>query len=422
MGDVLEHGRERHPTPRWVGPAALTIALIVGGYALTHQDPLPAAADQPRQPTDRGTPRADGSPAPAVAGQDPWPVAEGACGQAVRLPLLSVEPLTERTGLQVLVAGDGLRVVDVDTGRVRRLPGAEPSATQQVTSLAASSDGVTALRQFCDSDTVPTGVALRVDLGSDVRLADVEPVDALLTAPDRSWGFGFSYDPREPVVLRPVDGSALVPLPTGFSPAAATTRLFVGHLDMTDADSFQQPSPLATVSRSTGTVRRLGRGSFLGASNSFVLTRSTCDSTTWCTVTRTMADGSTRGFPLPRGRAPASLAVISDDARRAAFLLSRPQPDARYYLGHPAAPSDVAVLDLVTGRLRIVPGVELAPRSTAGLAFSADGSWLAIALNEGTRARLLVWRSGLDRPQESPARLPGPVRHDVPVLDVTGSG
>jgi len=79
----------------------------------------------------------------------------------------------------------------------------------------------------------------------------------------------------------------------------------------------------------------------------------------------------------------------------------------------------VAVQDLRTGTLSLVPGVELAPKAAVGLVFSRDGRWLLITLNEGRSARLLVWRPGLDRPMESPARLPGRILYNVPLLDVT---
>jgi hypothetical protein len=55
------------------------------------------------------------------------------------------------------------------------------------------------------------------------------------------------------------------------------------------------------------------------------------------------------------------------------------------------------------------------------VAFSRDGRWLVIALNEGRSTRLVLWRRGLNRAYESPARLPGAVLYNVPVLDVTGA-
>lgn len=64
-------------------------------------------------------------------------------------------------------------------------------------------------------------------------------------------------------------------------------------------------------------------------------------------------------------------------------------------------PSDIAIIDLDTGALDVVPGIELPAKMSPGLAFSADGRWLVIALNAGTNTRLLAWQHGLIDPYES---------------------
>ncbi len=129
----------------------------------------------------------------------------------------------------------------------------------------------------------------------------------------------------------------------------------------------------------------------------------------------------TRRYPLPPGRRVASSAVVSRDGRYVAFQLSRAKPDPQYDLGHPGTPSDLAVLDFFTSTLHVVFGVELAPKSLAGLTFSRNGRWLIIALNEDRATRLLLWRPGLDRPLDT-ASLPGAVLYNAPVLDVTTAG
>jgi hypothetical protein len=74
-------------------------------------------------------------------------------------------------------------------------------------------------------------------------------------------------------------------------------------------------------------------------------------------------------------------------------------------------------MELGTGRLDIVPGIELPTKSQPGLAFAERGDWLVIALDAGSRTRLLAWRPGLRQPYETNA-LPGLV-HDPPTLVVT---
>lgn len=64
-----------------------------------------------------------------------------------------------------------------------------------------------------------------------------------------------------------------------------------------------------------------------------------------------------------------------------------------------------------------MPGIELPTKSQPGLTFTGRDDWLVIALNAGSRTRLLAWRPGLRQPYETNA-LPGPV-HDPPTLVVT---
>ena len=78
---------------------------------------------------------------------------------------------------------------------------------------------------------------------------------------------------------------------------------------------------------------------------------------------------------------------------------------------------DIAIMRLDTGRLDVVPGIELPTTSQPGLAFAGRDGWLVIALDAGSRTRLLAWRPGLRQPYETTA-LPGLV-HDPPTLVVT---
>jgi hypothetical protein len=132
---------------------------------------------------------------------------------------------------------------------------------------------------------------------------------------------------------------------------------------------------------------------------------------------RSLDTGSTTSYRLP-GPTNGSPGVLSADGKLLAFALVRATTDPRYE-GHSRPPSELAVLHLETGRLEIVPGIEVPAKIFPGLAFSADGRWLVIVLNERTwrhrdhighhQIRLLAWRSGLPQPYET-ARIPGQVR------------
>jgi WD40-like Beta Propeller Repeat len=96
--------------------------------------------------------------------------------------------------------------------------------------------------------------------------------------------------------------------------------------------------------------------------------------------------------------------VVSPDRRTVAMLRQRSRP-ARYDMGHPGNPNEIVTLDLRSGAPHAVPGVVLFAKAAPGLAFSSDGRWLVISLDEGTSVRLLLWRPGLAAPLQSPVHL-----------------
>jgi hypothetical protein len=86
------------------------------------------------------------------------------------------------------------------------------------------------------------------------------------------------------------------------------------------------------------------------------------------------------------------------------------------YSQHPSGPkattASIASNGLPDGQKR----ADRAAKYSAGLVFSGDGRWLVIALDAGTRTRLLAWRSGVLNPYETTA-IPGLVR-EPPTLVV----
>src|SRR5262249_19688373 len=95
--------------------------------------------------------------------------------------------------------------------------------------------------------------------------------------------------------------------------------------------------------------------------------------------------------------------------------LARAKPDSRFAATAAGPPSDVAVLHLRTGRLDIVPGLELPPITSAGLAVNPTGSWLRATGSEGNRGLPPAWRPGRARPAPLTG-LPGRVEGPPPLL------
>jgi hypothetical protein len=194
-----------------------------------------------------------------------------------------------------------------------------------------------------------------------------------------------------------------VPLPPHFAASGISDRVVVGNFA-----SASGPGPLVLVDATTGKVReRLGTGQLLAVQDGILVWATGCDVGTGqsCTAHRRAIDGGpVTDYDLPRSPS-FTLGTISPDGSRLAFALSRALPDPRFRVDHPFPPADIAVLYLDSGTFDIVPGIELAPKASAALAFSRD-DWLVIGLDAGTRTRLLAWRLGLQHPLEARA-LPG---------------
>jgi len=75
------------------------------------------------------------------------------------------------------------------------------------------------------------------------------------------------------------------------------------------------------------------------------------------------------------------------------------------------------VLHLRTGRLDLVPGLELPPQTATGLAFDPTGRWLLATVSEGEYGELLAWRPGMPGPALVTS-LPGPLDPAPPLLPV----
>jgi hypothetical protein len=308
----------------------------------------------------------------------------------------------------VLLGATQLRTVDFDRGRVMAMPKARPHADAFVVGLVASSQTY-AVTAVCPSSGA--GGRLRfLRIGADGSVSVVtlpDGTDVMLADDTYAWGVtlaGFLDNPHASGYLVPLDGGRRVRLPAGFFPDTFLQPRGVIVLVQPGPTGPNTPHSLLLVDATSGGVRaHLGKGWPIAASDGLVLWASGCDtdSDTPCTLhSWSLTGGSTASYQLPRPAIEGS-GVISPDRRLIAFTVERPAPDRRF-AGQPPLPNDIAVLHLDSGRLEIVPGIEL-PAMTAspGLAFSAHGRSRMIALDAGQQTRLLAWRSGLVYPYES---------------------
>lgn len=381
--------------------AAVAVALIV--YATVFRG-------DGNQPT--GSAGATSTPASAPSSQpsrSTWPNATGGCGNSVSLPVTTAVPLNRSIGERVLVGGKAFAELTLDTGKRRIL--ARTHHRVQVVALARSGRDGYAVIQSC---TGPLATLLRRDDHGVHRVSLSGPIDGMIAGPAGAWG---EAEGNNQVLLRPVSGGTLR-LPKGVYPIGVTQRAIVGLIYHSD----DRKSTLVLIDPKTGKVmRHIAHGVLLAVGSDFVVWTG-CGlfevPQTRCVLHRTdLRHGSTTAYRMPAGRAPGpGSAAVSKDGRLLAFQLMRAHPDTRYVTGHPAPPADVAVLDLKTHALHIVPGLELAPKSGVGLAFSPDGRWLFIAVNEGKFGRVLAWHRTTDRLMRCPGRVPGPITLQVPLL------
>lgn len=347
---------------------------------------------------------------PVTGSAGGWPSAVGACGSRVYLPQLGVAGRHARVHVRLLVGGTGVRQVGFGGAVSGPLPGLAGHGWL-VTTLAAGPGAVYALAVRCNSSTGSVRV-YRVVAGVAHRLGTAG--DALLSGPHQVWAVAHGRH----TVLTPLNGGPAVTLSTGTSPVAGTAAgLVVEAYDLRAA----QPYTAELINPETGAlVRRLAGGVAVGAVGHIALV-GLPDCGPPPTHGRCLLEGInlttgriTARFQLPAGRVPVADAVFSPGGTTAAFLLAWARPDPRFTASSPFAPADVAILHLHTGRLEMVPGLELPPQTQAGLAIGSR-DWQLVTVNEGGHSELLAWRDGMPAPALV-ARLPGLLAAPPPLL------
>jgi hypothetical protein len=413
--DVIEGGGTGRSRPRRVSLVAAAVVLTAGAaYAAVRS----AGADGPGRAAAPTVASASAGPRPPPApsaGLPSGPPITGACGSVAYRPLASLQRQPVRTGVRLLVGGYGLRLVDADTGTARPAAGVPASDQETVAEVASTRDRVYVLSTACDGSA---GRIYRVD-GAAARPVTGRPAVDLVSGAGRVWAVERPADQDLALLLRQLGSTRSLVLPAGAYPLADSDAGLVIASRPPDPDNI--PSRILVLDP-TGArpTRPLGTGHPLAAGRTdLLLLTGACapGDAASCSVTRVeIRTGRVLGRSrLPEGRVPVSTGSLSGDGKRVAFQLSRPFLATGSGPGHPRSPSDIAVLSLDDGRLEIVPGLEMAPKTGAGLAFARTGSWLFMSVSHGDHSHVYAWQPGVPGPLPI-ARLTGPVAWAPPLL------
>jgi hypothetical protein len=379
-----------------------------------------------------------GAPASTVIRQ-PWPTATGVCGNERPVPLISgTLPLVGATGLTVMAGSAPSRIsVDGEGSGEALFP-------TPVEALAADAAGLVAITtsDSCLSDPWSEAiVAFR--LSSDGARNQVFPTAGSQRDSLQAWGIiaggtrawlaaSPPFDPDAPdgdadgatsagvTTLIATDGASdVVTLPAGFTPQAGWRDLIIGYYVSNATDTY---GPIQIYDLAGGGIvaQFAAASPQIVASNGHVAWIDT-DCAARCTAHRyELATGRHTAIPVALGSSDygggGAFIAMSPDGRRVAMVTYDSEPDGRYDLGHPGGPARFSMLDLDSGRLTALPGIVGPPKTQAGAAFSPDGRWLAVAVNDGPQTRILLYDHDLRGPYDPGISVPASTAWEIPLV------
>ena len=409
--DVVEFGGWPKP-PRWVwAVAGIAVVAVLAGVGAAHTGSRHTATSSPSRSQTRAA-----HPTPA---RPPWPSAAGACGSAVDLPRIHLVRQYPDVHARLLIGGTGLREVTLGGAVSGPLPGL-PEHGRLVTNVVAGPGAAYVFDTPCTSSTASVRI-YRIGAGGAHRLG--VSADAVIGGPHHAWALSYRSSAVLTRVLSPLAGSRAVRFSSSTDPIADTAA---GLVVVRYHPLAGQRHAVELVDPNSGAVlRRIGDGFPMGAADHVLLV-----SLHGCVATPAHSTCTLESFnlstgrlqatvKLPAGRMPTggglSSPVFSPNGTLAAFQLARAGRDTPYATAFPGTPSDVAVVNLRTGKLDIVPGLELPPATWTGLAFDPTGRWLLATVSEGGHGDLLAWRPGMAGPALVTS-LPGPFADAPPLL------
>lgn len=369
--------------------------------------------------------------------QPAWPSTTGSCGSETPKPIIDGAE-TLRGGIDgAVVTGGSPARVDLATGTVGQ-PLLALNDSEYLAGLAADTASVVAIAAPCDGRG-PWRVMRVAANGKTtvITLPDEDTRPGLIGGGDRVWVTLLppgAYGGMSLSLIAADDPTDTITLPQGLIPMKGRGSTIVGQF-LSDGNA---PSALfGVVDAETGEMlTRFGdwdaaaSGEVKNAvvSGDFILAAPwACEGT--CTLRRynlETGEEYTVDLDPPVERILAGGVAIRPDGGAAAVNLLEQPPSPAPFDPNPlpsTGPSGtvrVGIIDLDTGEVRALPGITLGPLQPADLAFTQDGNWLVVAVNEGDATRLLLYTADGDGPYDPGISVPGPTLWPV-LAPVTGA-
>jgi hypothetical protein len=295
--------------------------------------------------------------------------------------VLTGQPGFGPVGLRVVLSGAALYGVDLGTGAHQVVRGFPAGVSTEGASAAPVSGGLvvyTSGRGSVDSYLVRPGRPARLVVRNGVAVPTWDGRGLVVSA------LPIGTEPY-PVTGESLDGRQLWQwVSANHTVVVRDTRY---GLLVRDTDPPLEPQRLSLVRRETGALLREIRGTAVAVGDDAVAQlRPGCGRACVLALAR-LPSGHTTTYPLPAEPGTGHGSFAPGGRWLALPLPAGPAPGAL-----PDQASTLDVLDLRTGATVAVPGVAFPPGEPPLLAWSADGSWLIVAVRTGDSVRLGLWR------------------------------
>jgi len=384
--------------------ALLAVAVVAVGVQHSRISHLPVAAVA-----------AAPQPVPVAEQYQPWPEGAAVCGNRVGLAQISSElrtdPRQAPTGVTVPVTGALPALVNVDTGRRSPIPGLRLRADQYASKIVRAGPVSYVLVRSCQRSWSATVIRAQAGRPQQVVAGDHTVYGLIGDESGAVWAEAYTG----PTKVSPAAaiGTTLVRLDRPGPPVMLPPELnVIGVSGSQVAATTAGPPQAVTLSSLYRYDMSSRRTSLLGTAYSATESRGTviwtstpCSAWGACTLRsydlRTGRSG-TQSYHLPLGSG-VSGGVLSPDGHKLAFILQREIGDLYYRSDSSKNPADLVVLDLTTGLVEPVPGLELAPGvDPTSITFSPDSGWLIATLPSDGAIDVYSWRSPLSKPLFTP--------------------